>query len=302
LHTNLTNIKSELRNFITYNGRKLVSIDIRNSQPVMLTSLLNSEFWNQKDKSWNSTTNSQRLIHNSNILSNNINTLSNNPSNNIITFYNLLTNNINIPTSSLIMLAELIERVYNKEDIELFKKSVSEGMLYETIEEKLKVVSPESLKNIKSRKELKALIFVVLFTDNRYIGQEDAEPKRLFQQLFPNVYEIAAVVKKHEKSALPILLQKIESKLVLERVVARILNEKPTLPIFTIHDSVVTLKGYEAYVETVMKEEIVSGLGISPTLSMEYWEPSSLNGKSLNSEMESNWAIYNNYVNEKYGV
>ncbi|MDD2675625.1 MAG: hypothetical protein PHF81_12165, partial [Flavobacterium sp.] len=44
-HSNLTNIKKELRNFITYDGQKLVNIDIKNSQPFFSTILFNKEFY-----------------------------------------------------------------------------------------------------------------------------------------------------------------------------------------------------------------------------------------------------------------
>lgn len=45
LHTNLTNLPAEVRNFITYAGRPLVSIDIRNSQPYMSLALFERKFW-----------------------------------------------------------------------------------------------------------------------------------------------------------------------------------------------------------------------------------------------------------------
>lgn len=44
-HTNLTNINSKLRNFITYNGQKMVSVDIINSQPCFSGLLLDPEFY-----------------------------------------------------------------------------------------------------------------------------------------------------------------------------------------------------------------------------------------------------------------
>lgn len=51
LHTNLTNIKSELRNFLTYDGQELVSIDFKNSQPTLSTLLLKPDFWKGKYES-----------------------------------------------------------------------------------------------------------------------------------------------------------------------------------------------------------------------------------------------------------
>ena len=43
LHSTLTQLKSDLRQFITYDGHPLVSIDIVNSQPYLSTVLLSYE-------------------------------------------------------------------------------------------------------------------------------------------------------------------------------------------------------------------------------------------------------------------
>src|SRR5690606_4264046 len=48
-HSNLTNMRSLLRNAITYDGQKLISIDIKNSQPYLSTILLSRSFWIEKN-------------------------------------------------------------------------------------------------------------------------------------------------------------------------------------------------------------------------------------------------------------
>lgn len=45
LHSAISNLKSEIRNCITYNGQNLVSIDIKNSQPYISTGILKNSFW-----------------------------------------------------------------------------------------------------------------------------------------------------------------------------------------------------------------------------------------------------------------
>ncbi|TEW75111.1 hypothetical protein [Lutibacter litoralis] len=49
-HSNLTNLRSILRNTLTYNGEKLISIDIKNSQPYLSLLLFNYDFWSKKKK------------------------------------------------------------------------------------------------------------------------------------------------------------------------------------------------------------------------------------------------------------
>lgn len=305
LHTNLTNIKSELRQFITYKGELLVNIDIKNSQPFISTLLLNAAFWlealgnsaktvNFNIKSTDEAAKSKFIIEEtminpkflqnltiSNETSFNINSLT--PNNKIA-----LLSNFNSSSSypcSNIMLADLIETIDN-EDVILFIKLCEEGTFYEYLEEQFKQI-PDSLKlNIKTRKELKEVIFTVLFTSNKFIGQKRALPKKIFKGIFPNVYKIFAMTKKKAKKILPKTLQNLESKMVLDRITRRISREKPDLPIFTIHDSITTTVGNEEYVKKVMEEEIIKAIGIKPCLSMDYWSPSNIDWDKLYKEAE----------------
>jgi hypothetical protein len=41
VHTNLTNLRSDLRQFLTYQGMSLVNLDLKNSQPLIFASVLN---------------------------------------------------------------------------------------------------------------------------------------------------------------------------------------------------------------------------------------------------------------------
>lgn len=121
-----------------------------------------------------------------------------------------------------------------------------------------------------NRKEVKTAIFQVLFTANQFIGQKRAAPKRLFKRLFPSVYEIFAIIKKQNKVTLPCLLQSIESLLVIKTISKRINEERPDVPIFTVHDSIATTTGNHLYVKKVMEEELEKALGHNPVLEFEY--------------------------------
>ncbi|WP_152050810.1 hypothetical protein [Tautonia marina] len=44
VHTNLTNLKTELRGFLSYQGQPLVNLDIRNSQPLLFSILLQQHY------------------------------------------------------------------------------------------------------------------------------------------------------------------------------------------------------------------------------------------------------------------
>ena len=73
------------------------------------------------------------------------------------------------------------------------------------------------------------------------------------------------------------MLQRIESEILLNRVAKRIEIEEPSLPIFTIHDSIVTTKGNELYIQSIMLDEMCKAIGSIPKTTIEYWTPDALN-------------------------
>lgn len=238
-HSNLTNIKSELRNFITYDGQKLVNIDIKNSQPLFSTLLFNEDFYNEK---------SQFI----NIF-------------NIPTSFPLLSNYKQSYSYTIIMLVKALERTDNQKVKEYFDM-VNSGEFYKKISE---IIYPSDTFNKKSIKEM---IFTVFFSKNRFFGQPKARIKRDFRDNFPEVYNMFKMIKVKNHRALAHILQRIESIIIIKNVVIRISKEKPDLPIFTIHDSVATTIGNEDYVTSIIQEEVLKLTGLVVKLGREYWK------------------------------
>jgi len=58
---------------------------------------------------------------------------------------------------------------------------------------------------------------------------------------------------------------------VINVICRRIGKERPDLPLFTIHDCVVTTFGNEAYVKSVMEEELFDFVGSKPMIKVELW-------------------------------
>ncbi len=56
---------------------------------------------------------------------------------------------------------------------------------------------------------------------------------------------------------------------MIQKVSQRISIEKPTLPIFTIHDSIVTTDGNQDYVSRVIEEEAYKLTGLKISLGIE---------------------------------
>jgi hypothetical protein len=115
-------------------------------------------------------------------------------------------------------------------------------------------------------------MFTVLFTGNQYCRQRKADKKRLFKQTFPSVYEIFSLIKKSKKQNLAILLQQIESYIFTQRIALRLTTDHPTIPFWTIHDSLVTTKTHIELVEKIVRDELLDCIGLPPTLKREYWD------------------------------
>jgi len=244
LHTNLTGCKSELRNFITYSGMNMVSIDLKNSQPWISTILLDPKFYEKNASS--------SLFFN--IF-------------NISSYSSSKSSFLPIPYIMLVKKEVSLDSVA-KADAQLYREKVLNGTLYEYLADE---INERHGIMFTDRKEIKKIIFTVLFSDNRFIGQQGAWAKKMFKVIFPSVYSVFAAIKRNNASALPILLQRMEARLMLDHVSATISKEYPDLPIFTIHDSIVCPVGMEQYVSTVITEESLKCIGAIPKLSFEQW-------------------------------
>jgi len=233
-HTNLTNMPSRIRNAVTYDGQKLISLDIKNSQPYLSTILLSRDFWIV-----------QKFERNKN---NSLSIAFDEPQSRYFSYLNKINkvfneiksdtlniSHINIHNNdSYIMLGEIPQSLINNEFQDYIDLVVS-GKLYEFLED---AFLQELGIELKDRKEVKAAVFQVLFTSNQFKGQAEAAPKRLFEQKFKAVYDVFAKIKSKDKSLLPRLLQSIESHLMINIIAKRVSEEYPLAPIYTIHDSI----------------------------------------------------------------
>lgn len=238
-HSNLTNIKRELRNYLTYDGQKLVNIDIKNSQPLFSLLLFNEDFYKKNE--------SQFTIYN------------------IPTSLNLLSTINTSYITTLNMIVKTLEDP-DKQYFEVYEEMINSGYFYEKISE---LIHPGAEFD---KQGIKEMIFTVFFSNNRFIGQPEAKSKDDFRKAFPKVYEVFKKLKIKNHRALAHILQRIESEIVIQRVAKRIFEERPDLPIFTIHDSVVTTAGNEDYVSSVMREEIAKLTGLIVQLGIEKWD------------------------------
>jgi hypothetical protein len=58
---------------------------------------------------------------------------------------------------------------------------------------------------------------------------------------------------------------------MLNMVVAEMSKQMPSVPIWTIHDSIVTTVGNEEAIRQIMQQIFEREIGHRPTLEIEYW-------------------------------
>lgn len=263
-HTVLTNMRSILRNAITYEGKRLYTLDITNSQPYLSTSLLSSDYLIKCDPKNQSVSidfdDPQSLYYNYN---------SKNVSVNSINQFKFQTND------SYIMLGLFKDSPINS-DIQDYIQLAVGGNFYENLERKFE---QDLGITFDTRKDIKAAVFQVLFTDNRYFGQDKAKPKKLFADLFPEVYKIFSDIKRSDSTVLPRLLQSIESYLIVDKICKRISVEYPEAPIFTIHDSITTTAEYIEKVKYIMQDVFTEQIGQPPMIKIEEWNPNNIHNQ-----------------------
>lgn len=257
-HTILTRSNKSIRQFINCNGESLVCIDIKNCQPYLLLCLLNPMFYEKKGK------NKLKQEHNQQ------------------GGINIKQSDINHTYIDSIMLGLSSEIQYSIEFQE-YKKLVSSGGIYDFFEDKL-FYDPELLNQGWTKRDIaKYRMMLCLYSKNR---GNSGGMKTEFKKWFPKIYSLICKLKEKKHNTLALLLQRIESYLILDVICKRISVEKPELPIFTIHDSIVTTVGNEVFVSGIIEEEMSRIIGVPPKVSIEYWNPKNVWKKLENIDID----------------
>jgi len=257
LHTNFTNLNGKIKKYISYGNEQLVSIDLKNSQPYISLYLVKKFYENLQTSNPFQT---QQATP----------TLNNKPSLSIIL--------VNQPKTNTSI------------DFQRFENLVCTGAFYKEFEREIRAKIGDDyftreyiydhdkgrpVKNTFTPKEIvKKDIFTVYFSKNK----SKPKVKELFAELFPTV-AFAFENMKQPKSwndedshkNLAKRLQRMESHIMLDLVAKELARDYPDLPIFTIHDSIVTTAGHEYMVEEAMERIFTSQIGYKPTLTIEYW-------------------------------
>ncbi|GAI79280.1 unnamed protein product, partial [marine sediment metagenome] len=156
------------------------------------------------------------------------------------------------------------------EDITKYKSLVISGQIYEYLMLKF---ADHGLHY--TRRQVKRQFFIILFARNTIMNKQ----RRIFAELFPTVHERFSEIRGNSNSKnhfqnskrFAILLQAVESHLILGRILPRVYAEYPGIIAVSIHDSVCTSL-FTSDIETVKKimiKELTDFVGLIPTLKTE---------------------------------
>ncbi len=170
---------------------------------------------------------------------------------------------------SYIMLSKSLQLTHYK-DVKLYTSLVTSGKFYQYMMNKFK----ENDISFIDRKDLKEQLFIVFFGRNG--AERYSKAARLFSKCFPNVWQLFKTIKKEDYRKLAILLQKIESFVILQRVAPRIVQDLPGVPFITKHDSIlpsdILIVREAGKVKKIMAEVIKEVTGYCPKIRIKNHE------------------------------
>ena len=194
-------------------------------------------------------------------------------------------------TNSLTMLAKSLQ-ISECNDVKLYTQLVTNCNFYDPF---LMQKCREYKIPIKSRDELKEQLFIIYFGKNGVDKYNNAA--KLFKMIFPNVYNLFKAIKEDNHNQLAILLQRLESYTMLERVAQKILIDLPGLPFITIHDSLlpsgIMVIDQENTVKEIMLSTIKEVTGLTPVIRIKNGtEKTQIRPRSLLTYNLTNLSIY----------
>lgn len=157
---------------------------------------------------------------------------------------------IDISNSQPLFLAKLIKDSESKwidvNEFNIFKELTLNGKYYEYLKNNL---------NIKDKKNAKDITYKVLFGKNSSNSKADKN----FKSVFPTIHRFIKLYKK-EKGDYRVLsykLQKMESNLIFNKIIKKIITGNPAIRIITVHDSIVFPLKYKEEVDSIFQMEII---------------------------------------------
>lgn len=238
VHSNITRLPKVYRRYVSYEGSTLIEIDLSNSIVFFIALLINPD--------------SKKFV------SQNIS--------NVLMIYKSLEG-VDIKEVQLFSELAFGGKIYNYL-IPYFEKRFNESELinYHKLDSDEPYIGDDKQKRKIVKKQLLAMLF----------AKVDAYSKiqEVFALTFPMLLEkINTFKKRNGYKVFSHLLFQTEAISMIDKCARQFNREnRRKAPVFTLHDCLITIEGYEGKLEETMKEEFVKLLGVSPNMGVERWE------------------------------
>lgn len=242
IHSNITSLSKVYRRFLTYDGKRLVEVDLSSSIIYFIAMLINNRI----------------KVDNIHIIF---------P---LKTFYPLMF--VKTLESIDIVEKELLEaKCVSGEFYELFISDFRSSFTWYRLKSMFKSVSNDEFdgSHKQVRKIAKKHLLAMIFADiDCYTEVQD-----IFRKKFPNLLDVLILFKKKfGYKSLSYLLFQMESCLMLDKV-ARRFNAKywRVAPIFSLHDCLITTVDYESQLEAILTEVFKEEFDVAPKVETAHW-------------------------------
>jgi hypothetical protein len=267
LHTKVSSLMSVLRNFLTYEGEnQLVYLDIKNSQPFHMLFLLQKKFWS-RSKSLRKQDLSLKIVDEK--------------------LYKLIVaeeGRYNVLIRSLEPLGSTVKNpVLPRKSMiygggysaKYFAHLVATGKLYEFISKEFKsgLHAGSKRATLMDRESAKQAFIQMLYSDDTKKNSPSSHLMSQFKSLFPVVAEVISFLKSKTNRNLAFLLQAIEAEFIIHRISLPLLKSHPEIPIYTIHDGIITTKQHAHTLLNWLRMVYSEALGIEPEVKIEELRP-----------------------------
>jgi hypothetical protein len=288
LNSSITHLKKTLRPFLLCNGRSLGMIDISASQPYFLSSVMSNDFLAGNCDGFNL----QSIYHevfDVLVSKGYISSTSRNISNSFeyVSYSGCTMHtefNFNSGSSSgftqntySFMWGQFFNDI-ELESIKRYQTSPFEDDFYRYLIRSSQSVSGDINEfNPARRQKLKDNMMYILFDSNRQ-HRNNNEYIKMFKSLYPGVDRwICSLHNNIGNDKFAYLLQRAESYLVLDIITREFHDRYPSLPIYTIHDAVLTYEEYLPDLQSLFLERFkeITGVqvGLNPSCKKPTPEP-----------------------------
>ncbi len=283
LYNCLTYIPSILRNFVTYQGKTLIGLDIKNSQPFHFNVLLRRSFWRKDTPSDElnlfkiSKSMYEQVVdvipiirevlqvddHNKNVAREEIQKI-------FRKYQSLGIIKTNKEAPNNYMFPKNARTLVNKEiQTSNFSDLTTNGKLYNFILTYFPQKLPKNsqFKDLFATRSQAKRSFLHMMYHNPKVNRSDAKMVfRVFSDLFPKEAAIMMLLKYNYYKNFPVILQRIEAYLILRKVANEVRKLNNNIPLFTIHDSILTTEEHIETIRETMIDVYKKSLGVIPEL------------------------------------